>query len=261
MASEDWNIRFANHWKNYPVPARPTSGELKIIEKYIIERKPKNVLILGATPEYRLLCRKRNLKVVCVDYSRLNFEIISRDAGIDQTETFVEQDWLKMDFYKGFDLILGDYVVNVLRKEDLAKFLDNLRKALRTGGGIFLKTHIAGDKPEINLVLKNYYSGFGDKNIYSATASDLMVYFMDEKGVVDFKKIIDWLEEQRLKNRIEKKDIEIFRKLCWESALLRLWFPKQDFLEKMLADRFNVKVYKGEKWMCKMLPLYRMEAD
>jgi len=259
--AKEWSIDFAEKWKNYPEPARPTRGELEIIGRYLEKKKRPKVLILGSTIEYRLLCHKLKCDTAVIDYSRINYGILSKQTKVKLNEKFIERNWLEMGFRGEFDFILGDYAVGVVSRGDIGVFLRKLRQAVKKDGIIILKTHVRDSVrgPDPCMLIKHYMRKHPKENIVSHTITRLYNAFCDPgSGQLDLSLVHRFAEEQYRKGKIRKKDIEVFRGLYMEHAKLKLFIPEKRAFGAMLRKLFRkVRVRYGRESYCrKYLPLY-----
>jgi hypothetical protein len=176
MAIANWQPSKAEYWKNLPAPARPWPSEVAWFEKYVLDKKGEgkiDVLILGATVEFRSMCHKHGMNVHVVDFSKKFFDILS-EQHMDYygPEIFYEQDWRSMELGKKFDLILGDLVANVLQPNDYPLFFPRVAAHLKPEG-LFINRHwVRPDRAPINLeeVARRHYQLYADKYPFYQTS-------------------------------------------------------------------------------------------
>jgi len=134
---------YAQIWDQFPVPARPSKEELAFIEEEFKKIPHKNVLILGSTAEYRLLCKRLGIARYVADFERSHYEILTSYAKEKlEKEHFLEVDWLKLEDKNKYDVIVGHRAINVIGKEVLEKFFKRMYRALRPSGVFYCKGNI-----------------------------------------------------------------------------------------------------------------------
>jgi SAM-dependent methyltransferase len=104
------------------------------------------VAILGSTAEFRSLCHRYKAEVTLVEFSRKHYQILSlQPMRYMGKETVREEDWRAMRTENKYDLVLGDLVLNVVAREDIAEILRNLAGSLAEGGYCLLRTWVRAD--------------------------------------------------------------------------------------------------------------------
>jgi hypothetical protein len=146
-----WAMAKAKDWKNYLPPTRPSTSELVVIEKYIIQQIKKNphkkfkAAILGCTIEFRNLLHKYCMNVTCIDISEVHYKILSKQKMVYKgSEKLIIMDWRKILSDLKYDIVLGDLVFNMLNTSDRNLLLKNVRDILTK---------------EIMLILRYLYKG------------------------------------------------------------------------------------------------------
>lgn len=190
MAIPNWQPSKAEYWKHLPAPARPWQSEVAWFEKYVLEKKAQgkfDVLILGATVEFRSMCHKHNMNVYVVDFSKKFFDILSEQRmDYRGPETFYEQDWRSMELGKQFDLIFGDLVANVLQPNDYSLLFPHIASHLKADG-LFVNRHwIRPDRTPIDLeeVARQHYELYADKySFYQTSMQYVYPYHADPTKV------------------------------------------------------------------------------
>lgn len=145
-----WSRELANQWAKWTPPDRPSEGEIKVYEEFLqrvlAKKKKAHVIVLGSTSEFRDLFSKYNLPATVVDYAQENYYALgSLMKRKPYKETLVVKDWRTMKLKEKYDLILGDFCINVLPKEDQNVFIKNLAHHLSKEGLCMLKTFIRYD--------------------------------------------------------------------------------------------------------------------
>lgn len=133
-----WNKQFAQAWRKYPPPVRPSKAEQKFYENYIIKtlrRNPKaRILILGATPEFRDLILKHGSTPICCELNPEVFNVLKGLMKRRGKEIFIWSDWLKLKDKNKFDLIIGHQVFNMLPLNKQTKLAQTTSQNLKQGG-------------------------------------------------------------------------------------------------------------------------------
>lgn len=146
---------------------RPT-GVLHFYGKHLEklrDRRDPHVLILGVTPELRMLALRKGCRVTAADISMVMLNAMSEFMnynGLDKTrETVIHGDWLSVPLEKhGYDLVMGDGFLNCLGNiSDYDILLAKLRDLLKPDGYVSTRSSNLPDtwKPmNIIEILENY---------------------------------------------------------------------------------------------------------
>jgi len=208
---------YAQIWNKFPVPARPSKGELQFLEKEIASSPHDNVLILGSTIEYRSLCKRLSVKPDVADFERSHYEILTGYAEEDfDNENFLEVDWLEIADKNKYDVIIGHRPINVIGKEALEKFFKRMHDALKPGGVFYCKGNILyEDETEQfdRLVDKWAFAKKREYPLFSYIEVQLYFHTADENGYVDYRlarQIVDKLIRDR---RCSPEDYELIKLL------------------------------------------------
>jgi len=147
FTSRETPIRVGEFWKQLSPPIRPSRLALQVYRLHL--RRAKNrgensVLVLGATPELRLLALREGFKVVFVDRDRLMIQamaLLMDYSGVDESlEAFLECDWLEMPNPPfPYGVVLGDGSLNHLTMEQMSELSARLRRFLTTSGTLCLR--------------------------------------------------------------------------------------------------------------------------
>ena len=137
----------AEFWKQLPPPTRPSQAAMEVYKQHLRRAKARGeelVLVLGATPELRLLALREGFDVVFVDRDRLMIEamaLLMDCSGVDKArERCLVCDWLKIpDYQPPFGVVLGDGSLNHLTREQMSKLLSRMRGLLTTSGSLCLR--------------------------------------------------------------------------------------------------------------------------
>lgn len=147
--------------KNYP--AGPAAGKemWELYKKYfrraLAGKKKANVLVFGATPEYRDFALAEGHNVVVVDFS---LEMILKMSQVmkyqnDPREILVRGNWLDLQYLKEnyFDIAVGSGITNNLLPGTHNKFFREVRRVLKKSGHILLHDAVILPKKSIKPIL------------------------------------------------------------------------------------------------------------
>ena len=261
---KSWTKTIADTWSKWTPPDRPSPGELKIYDealRQILKRNPKpKVMVLGSTSEFRDLYAKYKLPCTVVDYSRDNYfalgTLMKRKA---YNETLITGDWRTFKPKEKYDLILGDYCVNVLPKKDQAKFIRHMADILSPDGLCMLKTFVRYDseRPDLAEALKFYRTKMKRRPILETLMAPMF------KSVYDFKKeetlFTDlWRKFVSLKKtgKIKKSEFDYFTSLNLGNIPLRVYIPFfPDIIRLISANAKLHSVRFGGEWFSLDVPI------
>lgn len=139
---ENWK-EMANVWKKYTPPGRPSVGEISFFEQEINKELSRNknikALVLGATPEFRDLLAKYNIKTTLVDVNPDSVKAMTSFMIQKNTnEKVIISDWLSMPFKNNtFDLVLSDSAQDNIKFEEFETFFKKIFQVLKPGGKWF----------------------------------------------------------------------------------------------------------------------------
>jgi len=133
--------RIAQTWKAFGPGARPSKGNIKTFEKWILKytrgKKSPRVLVMGATPEIRdMLARHRHVQVTILD---VNLEMMRAMTELmresSEREVWVRADWLTAPLEHGyFDVVIGDYIKGNLPYAKQPALYHNIAHWLKPNG-------------------------------------------------------------------------------------------------------------------------------
>lgn len=131
-------------WDSAGPPATPSDDDIKIYSKFICsamnENQSGNILLLGCTPRIRKLISKLNLTVTCVDISEdMLLNTTSFLSDLEKNESYVCQDWLKMNLGCQYSCIIGDKVLDNVPYKNWNKFKERLLSHLLPGGSLIIR--------------------------------------------------------------------------------------------------------------------------
>ncbi len=259
---QDWgDEKFVHYWKGYVGTARASPSDLKFIKKKILEKgKDVKILILGATVEYRELCGKLGIDVTLIDYSRYNYEYLKREIKHKPKERFVEGDWLTTLLNEKFDIILADNVINVLMKGDLEKLCLNVSKMLKKNGIFMPRTYVRNKNERYTgeKVIKEHRRQ-GKRDFYTWTIRNLFISAYNPKeDYIIIKDVWNILIDLYNKKLINKKELDVYRKLSMKDREFKFFIPERKYLDKTFLKFFNIKeiFYGKEEYLKGNLPLH-----
>lgn len=259
----DWSgTQFVYNWKYFRPPSRPSLSELRFIKKKVIEKgKNAKVLILGATPEYREFCAKLKIPATLLDFNRLNYEYLRNEVSGEPEERFIEGNWISTALEEKFDIILGDNVINVLKKEDIDKLFSNVSKMLKKDGYFLPRTYVR-DKDE-------RYTGQKVINEYGKEGRDIdllqqLTYRNLLLAVYDFKKESAILNNiWRLLKKLCQTGVVTKRELQEYENIVKGWnfhvfIPEKQRLNSILKKYFVTKeiFYGKEHYLKNKFPIH-----
>lgn len=172
-SKKKWNSRKVKYWKeNLRPPWRPSRGDIKNYEKGLkIIQPPRNILILGATPELRDLAGRLGKKIWVADYSlKMISEMgkMMKSAG-QRKEKRVSGDWcnLKNLEQKSFDVVFGDLVLRLIEPAKRRFFLRKISSLLKQKGIFITRIHFVDEslgKLSVEEIIERSFSLL-DRNI------------------------------------------------------------------------------------------------
>ncbi len=212
-----------------------------LFQKYfkvaVAKKRKVNVLVLGATPEFRDLALKNNCNVVALDFSMAMIKKMSLAMKYQNhpNETIVIANWLSSPIKDNFfDLIVGDLVAVNIPKKLQGVFFGELKRMLKKGGHILLKE--AYIIPEIGIRKAEEIIELSRREKWDAADLLAFLYFYSDLGCYDAKtnkakhkilfKKIDKLHKE---NKLDKTEYEALQKMRSDNTLYVL--PKELFLK------------------------------
>lgn len=243
-----WAEGKARDWKNYLPPARPSTSELAVIEKYLVDlvnsnpAKIFNLAILGCTVEFRSLAHKYGMKVTLVDFSKLHYEILSKQPMMyTGPESFILADWRKMQTAEKFDIILGDLVVNMLNTEDRDLLLKNISNMLAPDG-IFISRNWIRTKsntPDFAATVKLVREKYPNVNFYVSTAGYVYPAYINETEFADVERMKKDIDDAFKTGLISKNEYKIWHdRLKYE--IKGISAPTKEFLDAQISKYFKI---------------------
>lgn len=262
--TKTWTESPAKFWAKWTPPDRPSPGEIRVYEEVLqqIMRKKKrpHVMVLGSTSEFRDLYSAYRLPCTVVDYRKENYEALGLLMKRRQyRESLLIQDWLTMRPKQKFDLILGDYCINVIPKERQTQFIKSLSRILASGGLCMIKTFVRYDSERGNLAksLHFYRTQKKHRPILETIMAPMFKYVYDFKkeqaSLPDIHRVFLRLYKQK---KMKKDEWDYFVSLNLEGISLKVYIPY--FLDIIKVIESNASLYGvryGGDWFSTDVPI------
>lgn len=269
MSLSNWILTKAKFWKDMPPPSRPWPSEVKWFEKYIkefSEQGKKDLLILGATVEFRSVAHQYGMNVHLVDFSQEFVNIISEQPmKYGGPETVYIQNWLSMDLGKQFDLILGDWIPGVLQYNQYEVFFTHLVKHMKIGGLFIDRPGLRPNSDRIDLhKIRNgiieHYEKYTDKCLLYTTICDYFYAFDADTehntGNLDGAKeaVASLYKDGLIKKQSDYEFLQ--RELEVEGANASVMI-KEEFEKRWLEKYFTIQaIHYGDEHTAPWHPIY-----
>jgi len=262
--NKTWTQNLAKSWGKWTPPDRPSPGEMKVYEdilkKILLKKKKPNVLVFGSTSEFRDLYAKYKLSCTVVDYRKENYEAMGTLMKRKKhKETLITKDWRTVSPKQKFDLIVGDFCINVLSKKDQPKFIKNISKMLKTDGLCMLKTFVRYDceRGDLAKALHFYRTKMKHRPILETVMAPMF------KTAYDYKKEEGtfpgvWKNFLKLyKNKkMRKSELDYFEDLDIKNMSLKVYIPLfQDIIKVIEGNATLHGVRFGEEWFSSDVPI------
>lgn len=226
-------------WQKIGPPWRPAAKDIRFWEKQIREiQKHKNpkVLILGSTPEIRVMLAKNNISPTLLEANRPMYEAMSNLYKINTAkEKLVVGNWLDADKYfpkNGFDVVMGDLPHCNIEYAKWPSFFTAAHNILKPGGYFLLSTvnYDYSERQTIKEMLDKYRK---NKKYFSDFKNRLweLYQLIDEPGVFDKK-------ERRFNHYKLRKILvrEALKSFSHEEIDENIWFISDDLNGELLSD-------------------------
>lgn len=260
-----WHASVSKGWSIQAPPALPSKSEVKILENFIkLKNLGQNLLVLGATPEYRNLAHRLKKQVTLCDISFEMMLEMSNHLRYPQNakkEIWLKSDWLSAPLQENyFDIILGDFVIANVPCKQQNNFYKNIASFLSKNGYFLTRIYyppypIQKLSDLFSAYLKNkltdnalYFGLLGASfNPKNYTVSTLKTRRL-------FKK---YLVQTRGREKIKlQKHRKIFQSFYTSS---KVWWPTpRPICERMLRRYFRIeKIESGnDHYFTKDCPIY-----
>lgn len=249
-------------------PANPSHSELCIYSKYLrkvqknLKRKAR-LLVLGSTVEFRDFGFEQLLNVTVIDYSQVYY----KESGMarrhrNRKEKFIHQRWQDMEIKNKFDIILGDMVILNLEKNEIEGFLKNISRALTKNGIFMTKSFFIGNKKikSLESIFQNYTKSRNHYHPITKLYYDLVMCSLEKgKDTINFKSLLEKIEDLYVRGVIKKEVFDIFYKMGWNEVNYDRYIPSFQTWENMIVKYFKVfKKKYGEDVYSQDIPVYIM---
>ncbi|MFA7209238.1 MAG: class I SAM-dependent methyltransferase [Parcubacteria group bacterium] len=243
-----WNKQLAKDWKNYAAPVRPGLEMAiyeKIIRKVLAGNKKPRILILGSTPEFRDLLLKHKITPICCDVNSEVYEALRILMKRDGKELFIESDWLELDDARGFDLIMGHNVINMIPINKQSFFVKNIADNLKPGGIFATTAVIRPVRKEVNPAdgferYRKLRIKTGKKTLFMMAYPDLALSIGRKKGSYTPSGILSKLRDMRGKRIIDDSELKTMLGFIKPSSL-KIRLPLRDNLENIFNKYYLIE--------------------
>lgn len=147
-SKKKWDNTTAKHWQeNLRPPWRPSQEDTGNYKQGIrmVKKGIKNILILGATPELRILAGQLKAKVWLADQSLRMLKEMGKLIPLPylQKEKYLIGDWcvLQGPVRINFDIILGDLVLRLINLKKQTAFFKKINHLLSPDGLFVTRIH------------------------------------------------------------------------------------------------------------------------
>lgn len=262
--NKTWSRELANQWTKWTPPDRPSEGEMRVYEEFLqrmlAKKKKLHVMVLGSTSEFRNLFAKYSLPATVVDYAKENYYALgSLMKRKPYRETLVVKDWRTMKLKGKYDLILGDFCINVLPKEDQSVFIKNLAHHLTQEGLCMLKTFVRYDanRGDLTKSLTFYRTQKKHRPILETIMAPMFKYSYNFKK--ETTRVFDvWNNFLKLyrQKKIRKEELNYFASLKLGEIRLEVYIPY--LLDILKVIESNARLYGirfGGEWFSIDVPI------
>jgi cyclopropane fatty-acyl-phospholipid synthase-like methyltransferase len=252
--------QYVEYWKTQKA-YRPTPEALEVYGdhmKMISGRDDPKVLILGVTPELRMLALNHGCRVTAVDFDMVVVSAMSDFMDytkVDQRkEIILKCDWLTMPLEKhSYDLILADGSFNVLTNlTDYEKLLTKINEFLKPNGYVSIRIGGCPDNwtpTKVIDILNEHRIRVG--NFMNVSKSPELTFKMmfsleayDEKSSqMSYDKLLEEIRRLFENQKITKNE---FDNLLESYSFLRFWkkrtvtLPRKETAEELFMKQFTM---------------------
>lgn len=260
-----WDTAVAEIWSNYVPPGRPSCAELTLYTRHLrdLQKKLKRrirLLVLGSTPEFRDWGFEEDMEVTVVDYSRSNYDMLSSFMRHPRKEEiFCEKNWTEMSFNGDFDLVVADYSVSVLKKEEVPIFLKNVANCLDKDGLFITKQYIQYDSKYDSLedLVKDYYKNFPGFNIFLFINDIINLKVNKETSYFIFEPAFNHLKKLYENGLLKEREFKKFSCLNLTGRSFDIFVPTTDNWEKMVNQYLKINsIEHSEDFYSETCPIY-----
>jgi ubiquinone/menaquinone biosynthesis C-methylase UbiE len=136
--------RYALNWKKRNCPWRPSKEDINIYKKFVKEKLPNKILILGSTPELRNLVSDINNTVVLVDICPEMIMSMGKLLNLSKIkkEVHIVANWCSMPFPdSSFDIILSDCPWWLFSTSNQKVLVNEIYRVLKKDGFMVSRVH------------------------------------------------------------------------------------------------------------------------
>lgn len=251
--------QFVDAWKRAVFPARPSPEEMVVYDSLMKEFAGKQLLILGATPEFRDLGAKHHYSVTCAD---VNPDMLQGMKQLmthqNPTEALVQCNWLNMPFSEEFDVAFAEQSINIVPVAEFKTFLKNVHTALKPGGHLVMKIIVRAEQPEADVL----------KNAPGQHAGYFMAKFIAAFGrytdrVVSVREAVEYVKNLYSNNKIPQQDHDAFMNAfaAIGAADLHIHLLQQEQMEALFEEFFTIKEirYGDNREKHQEMPIYVLQ--
>jgi hypothetical protein len=243
---------FAENWRKTRAPYRFTENELQIYGRLIREAaaakdNPKMV-VLGVTPELRMLGHQHGCRVTCVDFSPMWINAMDILMGEDGKEDIIVRcNWLETPLQRGeYDTVVGDYVLNCLKPTKWDRLLRIVHDLLKPGGYFVTRTLVGvGDPVPLLDALKMYGKQllrYPDKYLVS-----LCYTTIQPDGQWGSHILKEQLEKLHEDGGITDDEFNTLSVLCARAGSADTYMLKQKNYEEILSRHLQIEGFEYDK--------------
>jgi hypothetical protein len=240
----DWNAERARHWHLFLPPARPSIGEVAIYDELLTRHvfSGEEGVLLGSTPELRLLAFQQNLKLSVFDINHAVCNILRPHQVPSDSETYIQGHWLYKDNGKLFDFLLADGSINMLAPAEQKLLIKKMASMLHPNGLVLLRVHLASEPPysSIEQVFEAHRNGILPGKVFSATRTAIDMLLLEEKSLkLCFNEMHRVLHELHVQGLISNKEYNAYESLARFNAI-EIYYLEQSALFAELARYFKI---------------------
>ena len=139
-----WGKTAIRGWKGFTSPWRPSSSDLRNYLASLRPLRPRKILVLGGTPELRLLAASLGAEVTVIDVSpNMISEMGKYLPGREGfREDLIVGDWLKKRLGREiYDAVAADLALRLVPSGRQASFLRRICSCLKDGGRFVTRLH------------------------------------------------------------------------------------------------------------------------
>ena len=267
-----YNKILALTWSKLVPPLIPSTSEINIYTEIANKLREKlkrklDILILGATVEFRDWAYEENFNVTVIDKNYEYYKEISdylRHKNISNTENVIISKWEDMNFENEFDIIIGDLTLGFLQKNKLELFIQKINNSLRNNGLFLGKNFLIPNnynKVSLEEIAENFNLFKSYYNPISYMIYDLVIHSVNYNNLIDFRLLYNELLKLKDKNLINDEVLKKFEIIKLESQIdLEYNVPTIDEYETLIKKYLNIREIRyGLDIYSKNFPLYIIE--